>query len=350
MKRLPLALIILVILFVAALALLQAEPATAPTLPPETLTATPCPLPSNTPTPTVSPTATLTPTPTLHPLSIEYLRDPTYAAEIQIVETLERGANYERYYVSYESEGNTIYALLTIPDGEAPETGWPVIIFNHGYIPPDEYVTTERYIAYVDAFARSGYMVLRSDYRGHDRSEGVARGTYRYPDYVIDVLNATAAMKVFPDADPNRIGMWGHSMGGYITLRAMVVDPDIKAGVIWAGVVAPYDDLDARWFRSSRGAFLAQYGTPDENPAFWESISAHYYLDDLSGPLQLHHGTADTSVPYEFSQSLYSVMLAGGHSVELYLYDGDDHNLANEFIAAMGRSLSFFYFHVKGEN
>ena len=44
-------------------------------------------------------------------------------------------------------------------------------------------------------------------------------------------------------ADPDRIGMWGHSMGGAITLRSMVVTGDVKAGVIWAGVVAPYQDL-----------------------------------------------------------------------------------------------------------
>ena len=43
--------------------------------------------------------------------------------------------------------------------------------------------------------------------------------------------------------------MWGHSMGGYITLRAMVIDADIKAGVIWAGVVASYPDLVERWNR-----------------------------------------------------------------------------------------------------
>src|SRR5690606_38600085 len=130
-----------------------------------------------------------------------------------------------------------------------PATGWPVIIFNHGYIPPDVYRTTERYVAYVDGFARNGYIVYRPDYRGHAFSDGEARGAYGYPDYTIDVLNATAALKNYPDADPNRIGMWGHSMGGYITLRSMVVDPDIKAGVIWAGVVANYPDLLTRWRR-----------------------------------------------------------------------------------------------------
>ena len=51
---------------------------------------------------------------------------------------LDRGANYRRYYASYFSEGLRIYALLTVPFGEPPAGGWPAIVFNHGYIPPDE--------------------------------------------------------------------------------------------------------------------------------------------------------------------------------------------------------------------
>jgi len=53
-----------------------------------------------------------------------------------------------------------------------PATGWPVIIFNHGYIPPTVYRTTERYLAYVDAFARNGYIVFKPDYRAFGSSQG----------------------------------------------------------------------------------------------------------------------------------------------------------------------------------
>ena len=158
---------------------------------------------------------------------------PYPGSDITIEQELARGANYRRYYASYLSQGLKIYALLTIPDGEQPATGWPAIVFNHGYIPPAQYRTTERYVAYVDWLARSGYIVFRIDYRGNDRSEGVASGAYGSPGYTVDVLNAVASLKRFPQANPNRIGMWGHSMGGFLTLRAMVISPDIKAGVIW---------------------------------------------------------------------------------------------------------------------
>ena len=259
-------------------------------------------------------------------------------SEITIEETLQPGSNYSRYIASYQSEGLKIYALLTVPNGERPATGWPVIVF-------------------------------RPDYRGHGNSEGEARGAYGSPDYTVDVLNAVATMKRFPDADPNRIGMWGHSLGGYLTLRSMVIDDSIKAGVIWAGVVGPYPNLfvrptatptpegftpeptttaTARFGRRWRSELIALYGSPEENPDFWNSISSNSYLGDVSGPIQLHHGTRDASVPLAASETLYAQMLAAGKPVELYTYEGDDHNIANSFGLAMQRTIEFSDQYLKG--
>ena len=287
------------------------------------------------------------------PLQIDVMRAGNYpGSDIVIEAALDPGANYSRYYVSYLSEGLKIYAMMTIPNGPKPPTGWPVVIFNHGYIPPDVYRTTERYVAYVDQIASSGYIVFKSDYRGHDRSEGAAGGVYTGPNYSIDVLNAVASMKRYPDADPNRIGMWGHSMGGYITLRSMVVSQDIKVGVIWAGVVARYPDLFTRWNPGARftvpspGSWVSSleqsYGSVEQNPEFWNSISANAYVRDLNRPIQLHHGTADHDVPWEFSQMLYDEMLQASQIAELYTYEGDNHNISNYFSQAMQRTIEFF--------
>ena len=303
-------------------------------------------------------TASITPTvtPTYHPMAIPALRQMDFpGSDIVIEKTLEPGANYERYYASYLSDGLKIYGLLTIPRGEMPATGWPAIVFNHGYIPPDVYKTTERYVAYVDRLARSGYVVFRIDYRGHDQSEGVASGAYGDNGYLTDVLNAVSSLKRYPLVDPERIGMWGHSMGGYLTLRAMVIFPDIKAGVIWAGVVGDYEDLLYNWRRSDhftptprpdgrswRSDWITLFGSPDENPVFWDSISSNSYLEDISGPLQLHHGTLDESVPVEFSEKLFFQLLDEGKMVELYTYPGDNHNLSNYFTTAMNRTIEFY--------
>lgn len=308
--------------------------------------------------PTLPPTAvpSLTPTPTPHPMQIDALRAETYpGSDILLEEELEPGTNYKRYYASYLSEGLKIYALLTVPNGTMPAGGFPAIVFNHGYIPPNEYRTTERYIAYVDRLARSGYIVFRIDYRGHDRSEGSPSGAYSSPGYTVDVLNAVSSLQRFPQANPDKIGMWGHSMGGFLTLRAMVVSDAVKAGVIWAGVVAPYADMLYNWRHNDlpfsivrpggsgwRSGWVQQFGAPEENPDFWNSVSANAYLTDLSGAVQLHHGTADSEVPTAFSQTLYNQIDAAGGEVEYYIYEGDNHNLSNNFNTAMQRTIDFY--------
>lgn len=87
---------------------------------------------------------------------------------------------------------------------------------------------------------------------------------------------------------------------------------------------------------------MEMYGTPQENPEFWNSISATTYLNEISGPLQLHHGTNDTSVPYEFSENLASDLDDLGKEVEVYIYPNDDHNISNNFSTAINRSVEFF--------
>ncbi len=335
----------------------QATPLPTPTVVTVSSTFTLTSTPESTTTSTALPTATPVP----HPMSIIALRNGDYAgSEIVIEKELERGLNYRRYYVYYLSEGLKIYALLTIPNGEAPEGGFPAIVFNHGYIPPDVYKTTERYVHYVDEIAKAGYVVFRIDYRGHDKSEGEATGAYGDTGYQIDVMNAIASIKQHPQVNPEKIGMWGHSMGGYLTLRAMVISQDVKVGVIWAGVIASYTDLLYNWRRvgsftpspSSRGVgwrstWLEQYGTPEQNPAFWDSISATSYLADLSGPLQLHHGTNDEDVPYEFSIRVAELARAQSQIADLYLYEGDNHNIATNFYSAMDRTIEFFDIYLK---
>ena len=295
----------------------------------------------------------------IHPLSIEALRERTYeGSEIVIEQELSAGSNYEMFLTSYQSEGLKIYSLLTVPTGTKPQDGWPVIIFNHGYIPPEQYSTTQRYEAYVDYFAGNGYVVFKPDYRGHGKSEGLPEGAYFSPSYTLDVLNAVSSVKKLSYVDPEKIGMWGHSMGGIITLKAMVATKDVKAGVIWAGVVGSYEDIFYNWhrknawkpsqreinsYRPSRQSFVEKYGEPKDNPEFWNALSATTYVSDISGPVQLHHGTNDGEVPIEFSQKLNDIMTKKGIQVEFYTYEGADHNLSgNAFGTAMKRSVVFF--------
>ena len=136
----------------------------------------------------------------------------------------------------------------------------------------------------------------------------------------------------------------------------MVVLGDIKASVIAAGVVGSAEDLFYNWRRragfvpppwwataSARAKLVQNYGEPKDNPEFWNKISAVNYVDAIAGHVQIHHGTADQSVPKEFSNSLNSALKAAGKEVEYFEYEGGDHNLSGEFRDLfLSRSLDFF--------
>ena len=289
------------------------------------------------------------------PLSIAAMRARSYpGSAFTVRQTLRAGGNYSRQVVSYQSDGLRIGALLTVPSGTPPKGGWPAIVFNHGYIPPNVYRTTERYAAYQDAFARAGFVTLKSDYRGHGSSQGEAVGGYFDPGYTTDVLNAAASLRKDRRVNAARLGMWGHSMGGALTLRSMVIDKSLKAGVIWAGVVAPYELLQNGWTRRPgaevipysarrRGIELrAKYGTVEQNPAFWRAVSPNSFLQDVSGPIQLHQGTADAEVPVTFHRALEQGLKAAGKPFVAYVYRGDNHDLSRNLTLALNRSVAFF--------
>lgn len=296
-------------------------------------------------------------------LSIKSLKIRSYpGSDIKIEQTLTSTAKYFRYVASYQSEGLKINGLLTVPKGKKPTAGWPAIIFNHGYVTPEVYTTDKRYAAYVDAFAKKGYVVFKSDYRGHAQSEGLPEGVYYSPAYTIDVMNALASIKKYPDINPNKIGMWGHSMGGHITLNAMVIDPkDIKAAVIWGGVVAPYVDIMYHWPDNNPGVpfvpstrdvsvklgyrkqLLDTFGSPLTNPKFWATLDATSFIKEIKTPIQLQTGGKDLDVPVAFSLGFVKKLKAAKKTVIYYNYPGGNHNIsAPNFDKAMARSVAFF--------
>jgi dipeptidyl aminopeptidase/acylaminoacyl peptidase len=88
---------------------------------------------------------------------------------------------------------------------------------------------------------------------------------------------------------------------------------------------------------------IEEFGLPSENPEYWNRIDPFSYLDFINGPVQLHHGTSDSSVPFELSVSLNNALMSIGKEVELFQYPGADHNLYGaDFDTAMARTVEFF--------
>ncbi len=300
----------------------------------------------------------------LNPLSISAMRERSYpGSDISIEQTLTATANYNRYIASYKSDGLKVYALLLVPKGEKPTDGWPVIVFNHGYITPERYTPDGNYIYFLDAFAKSGYIVFKPNYRGNGKSEGSPASTYYSPDYIIDDLNAISSIKKYPEANPNKIGIWGHSMGGNITLKDLVINrSDIKAAVIWAGVVGSIDEIMNNWQNrvsykpdaediklrnKSKDVLIGVYGNTVENPDFWNSVDPLNFIKDINTPIQIQVGLGDNQVPPDFSISLRDRLQNHGKTVEFFEYPGADHNISQSFSIAIKRSIDFFNLYLK---
>lgn len=297
-----------------------------------------------------------------HPLSRDAIAAKDYpASPITVEQDLGVNSGIHSYVVSYRSDGHKIRALLQVPSGQQPASGWPVIIFNHGYIPPTEYRTTGGdYQYWIDGLTRAGYIVIKPDYRGHDQSEGPAVGGNYAPDYVYDVLTLENSLGNWPGANPNRVGMAGHSMGGAITLRAITAKPDsAKASAILAGVVGTAEDLQYNWRRPNRptprpGMFgtarqdmVGKYGDPRQNPDFWKTVMPVNYVSLITGPVQIHHAADDDEVPIDFSNRLNAALDAAGKPHQYYQYPTSGHQFTGTGGLVLQRMIELFNGSVK---
>jgi dipeptidyl aminopeptidase/acylaminoacyl peptidase len=313
-------------------------------------------------TPAVAPAASETPTtgrdlgdvpPALTTAAIAARTYP--GGDLAVVQDLGDKGGYRSQVVSYPSDGFTVRALLNVPTAPAPPGGRPVIVFNHGFIPPREYHTTGGdYQYWIDGLTRAGYVVVKPDYRGHDQSEGPAVGGNWAPDYTYDVLNLVSSIKRYPGVNPTRIGMVGHSMGGGITARAAAASPDVKASILLAGVVGNANDVYYNWrratprptpspdaFGTGRQDLTNRYGEPKDNPEVWAQLAPTGGVAALAGPVQVQHSADDGEVPQQFSDDFVAAARQAGKGVEYLQYPSGGHQFSGTGGLVLQRMLAF---------
>jgi uncharacterized protein len=250
---------------------------------------------------------------------IEDLRKREFkSGEIKIEETVSDNASYTSYLISYPSDNLTIYGRMNIPKGNGP---FPVIILNHGYYNPSLFSSGDGTQTMSDILARNGYVTLASDYRGHGKSDSDGeRGGHR-PEYSIDVLNLLASVNSLEKADTERIGMWGHSMGGEVSLRTIEATDKVKAVALWAPTSANAADNHA--FYGGRRS------TPGNSTPELDGTSPINYLKYITATISIHQGLEDTEVRPEWSKELNDALKKEGKTVEYFEYPGQDHNFRN---------------------
>jgi dipeptidyl aminopeptidase/acylaminoacyl peptidase len=251
---------------------------------------------------------------------------------------------YTRHEVTYRSGDLRISGQLLVPAGDGPH---PAVVLNHGYIDPDVYVNGQGMPREQDYLAREGFVVLHVDYRGHAASDDVDDLDLELRlGYARDTIAAVKTLRTLDDVDPEKIGMLGRSMGGGVTLNALVADPDIvKAAVVHSSVSSRFVDNFRRWTEPGRPgeatAIERRFGTIEESPEFWRGLSARTYFDRVEASVLMVHGALDESCPIGWARGTESALEVAGADAELVVYDTEGHTFAGQWADKMERTVDF---------
>jgi len=267
---------------------------------------------------------------------------------LRVGPVLARTDAYTRHAVSYLSGDLRISGVLNVPAGRGP---FPALVLNHGYIDPPDYDSGQGLAREQDYLARAGYVVLHTDYRNHASSDRAPATERRLRlGYTVDVINAVRALRrsSLPYVDPDRMGYLGRSMGGGVTLNALVVRPGlVDAAVVYAPVSSDTVDNFNRWIRPDPAradltrAIITRYGSPERSPRFWRDVSPRTFFDRVTEPVLVHHGTADQSCPIRWSRRTVAALRHAGKHVRFYVYPGEQHAFIADWELSMRRSVRF---------
>ncbi len=329
----------------------------APTRAVSTLTALP---PTLTPSPSPAPTSTQTTLQAIQPYTITGLRQREFQnGEVTVLGMIEETKDFTSYLIEYPSDGLNIRGVMQIPTRGQPP--YPVIVMNHGWVARTEYRSgdgTNRAAEYLNT---RGYLTISSDYRSWGTSD-VGPSLF-YSGLAIDVVNLLAALSSIPEADANRVGMWGHSMGGGVTMKVLTIIGDnpsypiVRAAVLYNTVSADHADLIERWGPGCFGdiasgesrldcnssdvipldlplELLNGYMFAVDEPALMKLISPIHHLNHVTAPVQIHYGEWDgeelSGAPPEWSIKLFDAFLAAKKPAKLIEYKEQRHSFVNE--------------------
>jgi dipeptidyl aminopeptidase/acylaminoacyl peptidase len=177
--------------------------------------------------------------------------------------------------------------------------GGPAVIFVHGagYLQNVDHKWSTYYHEYMfhHLLQEHGYLVLDVDYRG---SAGYGRD-WRTAVYqhmggkdLDDIVDAAKYAVSAQGADPKKIGLYGGSYGGFITLMAMFTAPDTFAA---GAALRPVTD----WATYNHGYTSDILNTPQTDPEAYRRSSPIFFADGLKGALLICHGMVDTNVEFQ---------------------------------------------------
>jgi dipeptidyl aminopeptidase/acylaminoacyl peptidase len=203
-------------------------------------------------------------------------------------------------------DGADVYARLYTPEmiGARRDPAAPAVVFVHGagYAQNAHKYWPSYFREYMfhNLLASRGYVVLDADYRasaGYGRDWRTAIYRHMGGKDLEDVIDGAKFLVATQHVNPKRIGVYGGSYGGFITLMAMFTSPDTFAA---GAALRPVTD----WTHYNHGYTSSILNTPQADPEAYRQSSPIYFADGLKGALLICHGMVDTNVLFQDSVRL----------------------------------------------
>jgi dipeptidyl-peptidase-4 len=259
-----------------------------------------------------------------------YRIDGTHAATINENKTPEL-AGYHLSPVEFSStsaaDGTKLYLQMIKPPNFDPTRKYPVLIFTYGG--PHAQVVTNAWdgdLLWHESIAQKGYIVFSLDNRGsYGRGHAFETPVYHHFGKVEleDQLAGVKYLKSLGYVDSSRIGIWGWSYGGYMTLYSLFNAPEVfKAGV----AVAPVSD-----WKLYDTIYTERYmGTPQDNAEGYKNSSPVNQASNLKSRLMLAHGTGDDNVHFANTSEVINELVEAGHYPNrLMIFPGRGHPIGD---------------------
>jgi dipeptidyl aminopeptidase/acylaminoacyl peptidase len=204
----------------------------------------------------------------------------------------------------------------------------PVIVSVHGGPEGQERPGFNSLYQY---YLSRGYAILATNVRG---STGYGK-TFTHlddvknrEDSVKDLAYAVEWLKTKGGADPKRIAVMGGSYGGYMTLAAITLYPELWAAAVDTVGIANWESFLKNTSGYRRRQREVEYGMLDKDIDFLRSISPLAKVDRIKAPLFVIQGKNDPRVPYTEAEQIVKAVKAKGGIVEYKLYDDEGHGIS----------------------
>ncbi len=220
------------------------------------------------------------------------------------------------------ANGLTYYASMIKPPDFDPGQEYPVLIYTYGG-PHAQVVRNDFPRLWHALLAQKGYIVFKMDNRGaagrgHAWETPIYQQMGRYE--LEDQLEGVNYLKSLSYVDSERLGIWGWSYGGYMTLYALTHSKVFKTGIS----VAPVTD-----WRYYDTAYTERYmGLPSENPDGYRDSAPRNAAADLHGKLLLVHGSGDDNVHFQQTVQMADALIEAGKQFRMMVYPNQKHGIA----------------------